>query len=100
MDRITNILPHFLVGFAAGVFAINPNVNTLGGFTVASILWILALISPRLFPVDKPTELKAQVDQLDKVVKQMEQTVLANAEYSAKEFGTIKTAIQLKQLGR
>ncbi len=33
-------------------------------------------------------------------VKELEKAVTANAEYSTKEFGTIKNAMQIKQLGR
>lgn len=104
-------IPHSFLGFTATVFALNPNSETVMGLLVASILWMVTLVLPRVFPAEKPTKLEAEIKALEKKFEdefkfvgkthgELEKIVHANAQYSANEFGTIKTAIQIKQLGR
>lgn len=64
------------------------------------ILFCLAgTIIPRLCPVEKPTKLEAKIKELESKVVELEKIVHANAEYSAKEFGTLKNVLQIKQMG-
>lgn len=95
-----NLIHHAFLCFCCAVFAFNQNACTVLGLAVASIFWLVTELFPKIFPADKPTKLEAEINALKAQIEVLDKTVLTNAQYSATEFGTIKTAMQIRQLGR
>lgn len=68
------------------------------GLALGIVLWIAALVIQRALPVEKPTELAKRVQELSKKLEELDATVLANAQYTAKELGTLNTVLKINQM--
>lgn len=100
MDRKIEIMvPHFLLGFSLAYFIGKGTPESVWALAISAMLWLLSMVIPRLCPLEKPTKLEAEIKHLEAQVEAMDKIVQANAEYSAKEFGTLKNVLQIKQMG-
>lgn len=92
------VVPHSLVGFTAALLALRPDTVAVYGFFIACVLWIV--IQYIKLRDEKPGPMAAEILALKEQFAALDKAVLTNAEYSAKEFGTLKNVLQIKQLGR
>lgn len=100
LDRKLELLiPHVFLGFSLAFYLVYGTKESVAGLAIAALFWLSALLVPRLVPIEKPTKLQAEIKKLDAIVVELNRTVNANAEYSAKEFGTLKNVLQIKQMG-
>jgi hypothetical protein len=109
--KIEILMPHFLLGFSLAYFMGKGTPEAVWALAISSILWLLSVLIPRLCPLEKPTKLMAELNELNKKFEdeckflgknhdELKGIVHTNAEYSAKEFGTLKNVLQIKQMGR
>lgn len=88
--------PTGLMVVAVAIFLARPGAEALAFVGISASMWAFQ----HLYPQERPTELEARIEELQGKFEALDKTVLQNAQYSATEFGSIKSAIQMKQLGR
>lgn len=89
--------------FLATLFAFNPNIYTVYGIGFSLLLLTIGHIGDVLLSM-KDMEIKKEQDKsfhnFNMRIDKIRAELLANSEYMAKELGTIKNAMQIKQMGR
>lgn len=92
--------PFLVLGLTLGVFIARQTPETVVALLIGMLFCIASVIVPRLCPLEKPTKLEAHMKELEAKIAEMDKIMQANAEFSAKEFGTLKNVLQIKQMGR
>jgi hypothetical protein len=81
------------------VFIIKDSIASVVALGISMAYCLITLALSKIFPVEKPTKLEAQFKELEAKFDLLDKVVQANADYSVKEFGTLKNVLQIKQMG-
>lgn len=91
--KIEIIAPNLLLLSSLVFYLEQRSYESIWGLAFGVFLWLAAMIIPRVLPNSTPSEFESRLVEVEK-------NIMENTQFVGKELGTIKSAMQIKQMGR